>query len=699
MNDCLFDLVPTMDTIPVATPDAADEQVGGALRVPGAVGRVVVDGTHLRNRSGRAHTVAEINPKHTKPQCQGHHLEMSLCPKVYHKDSDQTMSRPIAGNLWLPPASPAASSGPRSRCGDDICTGSEYHPDSDITGLYKCCQQAWGVLGDGIQTGYHRLDVDGVHILQNEAGRFKIWGDGFEAVSGGLNSVLDGAVDLRKTVVVLVTSMVEQLRMLCRCLSLPVSAFHRAPLCINASATDMGFASDGADLPLESKDRLDSLLNNDEHAKYHVSSQLTELTVLNDCLFELVPAMDTIPVSMKATMEGRPDEAPGLSGSCVVLGGKSPYFWNVQDRFPDASETLMKYLADLNWSRHKLIRGMRARWEVNQKETKQTENLDESITVVDSGYGTMDAKSVLSVSSFGATSNAEEVGRTRYPPLPIKLGRTEAFRCTICYQMLHGIDSKLKWRYALYGSDSNYMLIMPRMHIIRDIRPYCCTFADCSAAKQTYGSQTEWLAHEFKCHRFAYEWVCVKGCGQTFDRETDFHSHLRVQHTLGTLDIQGMGNKCRTHRAPEPDRQTDCPLCGKTVTETRATLRRHLGRHLEEIALASLPPELYWSDGGSEENETDNRPVANNDGGSLFGSHDVANIYNSELGLDKALGQHQREYEDCGKALGRPSLPSDKNTVARLDENAPYFGDLPPGKTAIRRFGEPHQGGSGTTTG
>ena len=140
-----------------------------------------------------------------------------------------------------------------------------------------------------------------------------------------------------------------------------------------------------------------------------------------------------------------------------------------------------------------------------------------------------------------------------------------------------------------------------RKHIIRDIRPYSCSFADCSTVMQLYGSRKEWLAHEFKCHRFSSEWLCIKGCGQTFDSETVFHSHLREQHTVGTLDLPELSSKCRKDKPPPPHQQTNCPLCMERVKETRDSLRRHIGHHLEEVALASLPPELYRSDDSSEE--------------------------------------------------------------------------------------------------
>lgn len=66
-----------------------------------------------------------------------------------------------------------------------------------------------------------------------------------------------------------------------------------------------------------------------------------------------------------------------------------------------------------------------------------------------------------------------------------------------------------------------------------------------------------------------------------------------------------MSSKCRNAKAPPSHQQTVCPLCTEKVRETRASLQSHIGRHLEEIALASLPPELYQSSDSSEEEKSE----------------------------------------------------------------------------------------------
>jgi hypothetical protein len=58
-------------------------------------------------------------------------------------------------------------------------------------------------------------------------------------------------------------------------------------------------------------------------------------------------------------------------------------------------------------------------------------------------------------------------------------------------------------------------------------------------------------------------------------------------------ELDEIVNKCE-RRKPLPEGQTTvCPLCRETIPETKTSIRRHLGRHMEEISLAVVPTENY----------------------------------------------------------------------------------------------------------
>jgi hypothetical protein len=90
--------------------------------------------------------------------------------------------------------------------------------------------------------------------------------------------------------------------------------------------------------------------------------------------------------------------------------------------------------------------------------------------------------------------------------------------------------------------------------------------------------------------------MCIKDCGQEFDNQEAFREHLKEAHLSTTTTDHELGEivkKCE-QRKPLPEGQTTvCPLCREMIPETRKSIRRHLGRHMEEISLSVVPTENY----------------------------------------------------------------------------------------------------------
>lgn len=146
---------------------------------------------------------------------------------------------------------------------------------------------------------------------------------------------------------------------------------------------------------------------------------------------------------------------------------------------------------------------------------------------------------------------------------------------------------------------------MSRKHVIRDIEPYSCSFVGCNSSKTRYGSRTDWLNHEFLCHRDSVEWIDIKGRDEASNVEDTLPSHLREQHSVRALELQDVSDKSQQRKLPPPSQKTTCPLCKESFSETRMSLQRHIGHHLEEIALTALPSEIYPSEEiDSDENDT-----------------------------------------------------------------------------------------------
>ncbi len=92
---------------------------------------------------------------------------------------------------------------------------------------------------------------------------------------------------------------------------------------------------------------------------------------------------------------------------------------------------------------------------------------------------------------------------------------------------------------------------MIRKHVMNDLRPYVCTFLNCSQAGKTYASRSALLGHEIKVH-----------AGES-----------RSLESLETF-MQSL------HK--------DCFFCGKVLNKAGVINLeeriRHVGRHMEEIA-------------------------------------------------------------------------------------------------------------------
>jgi hypothetical protein len=134
-----------------------------------------------------------------------------------------------------------------------------------------------------------------------------------------------------------------------------------------------------------------------------------------------------------------------------------------------------------------------------------------------------------------------------------------------------------------------------------------CTHEQCEIPDRTYDSRREWFHHEMQVHR--KWWECIQGCSQTFTSFEQLQGHFWLDHPnlaengrMGTLI-----RSCeRNHDMTDADKVA-CPLCSlKNLSFT--TLRRHLGRHLEELALFALPSRLMGDHEESHDEGDDDNP-------------------------------------------------------------------------------------------
>ncbi|KAI5810630.1 hypothetical protein BZA77DRAFT_391364 [Pyronema omphalodes] len=198
--------------------------------------------------------------------------------------------------------------------------------------------------------------------------------------------------------------------------------------------------------------------------------------------------------------------------------------------------------------------------------------------------------------SAGSTSSSDKL-RVPAPPNGYS---DEAFQCPYCFKIVT-------------NQGSNYMSW--QKHVFRDIRPYVCTFRNCSQASRLYSSRHEWFHHECEFHR--REWPC-EHCDQVSSSSQDFKDHITKRHRH-LLDIESIAVLVDRSECVVESSQP-CPLCPETHTPKR--LQRHLGKHMQQIALFVLPGSLQEDEEEEGENveETKDEDIDDEDDNGSAGS-------------------------------------------------------------------------------
>ncbi|PTB69279.1 hypothetical protein BBK36DRAFT_1104851, partial [Trichoderma citrinoviride] len=152
-------------------------------------------------------------------------------------------------------------------------------------------------------------------------------------------------------------------------------------------------------------------------------------------------------------------------------------------------------------------------------------------------------------------------------PLPPKAStKDQFFECPYCYTICPAsLLAKRAWR----------------AHLIRDLRPYICTFEHCSTPEQLYDSRDDWIQHETSAHHTILR--CPKHEEETFTTTAAYEAHIHEHHHNQTLPLSLAKSITDMHRS--------CPICSR-VLQTIQQLQSHIALHLERFAMFTLPRSL-----------------------------------------------------------------------------------------------------------
>ncbi|KAK8136616.1 hypothetical protein PG984_004556 [Apiospora sp. TS-2023a] len=160
-------------------------------------------------------------------------------------------------------------------------------------------------------------------------------------------------------------------------------------------------------------------------------------------------------------------------------------------------------------------------------------------------------------------------GTSRVPNVPVESKNATTFECPYC-------------RTALDSSQMQDRNTWKR-HVFRDLRPYTCTFSDCSNPDKLYATRRDWAYHEMQMHRRL--WSCTL-CPYKSTVRQDFAAHLLESHERECQRSQIPLLLEINHGPMEESAPQKCIFCHKQTSLRR--LMNHMAGHLEILALFAL---------------------------------------------------------------------------------------------------------------
>jgi hypothetical protein len=227
-----------------------------------------------------------------------------------------------------------------------------------------------------------------------------------------------------------------------------------------------------------------------------------------------------------------------------------------------------------------------------------------------------DALSDASGTSYAASQFGTD-GLTE-PPIP-KGYNQGPIKCPFCQTIIQ-VDNLSAWR----------------KHFYRDLRPYVCLAEDCRMPDRLYSRRREWVKHmELEHWRV---WTCPLECSSmAFPNVTEFGHHVFDIHG-SRYSVEDLGALANLGSNSDPTKvRGNCPLCIEAYLLNAKEYQRHVGHHLEQLALFVVSSALYDAedsdgDSGAEMNQVDGSES------SIVGSID------GNVGMDEHRGMTRQNH-------------------------------------------------------
>ncbi|KAK8246591.1 hypothetical protein HDK90DRAFT_15103 [Phyllosticta capitalensis] len=334
---------------------------------------------------------------------------------------------------------------------------------------------------------------------------------------------------------------------------------------------------------------------------------------------------------------------------------------HIREKFPKASESLVERLARATSARRNYLKYREGRHEklseglVNLVDHQEDFEGLPSASIVASSLPAIIKKtshfdlendayseSGMTQTSYASSSQDQDFGGLRVPPVP-KDGRNgDPFQCPLCFGIV-AVKSRRSWK----------------KHVYKDLAPYICMFDSCNIPFQRFEQRRDWFEHELS-HRS--KWKCPKDCNEIFDTQHDLSSHLtrHPEVTSGEVELGQL--------RPDLTSLAQCSLCKENFRLLQ--LKAHLGSHQQQLALFALPSQVMSTDSEdesdvdsqtTEEEEGKEKEVSPADHGSDTAVTEGATIDQTTIcGDEKGISQTIQQSSPERSGAVKDSVPSDE---------------------------------------
>jgi hypothetical protein len=370
------------------------------------------------------------------------------------------------------------------------------------------------------------------------------------------------------------------------------------------------------------EDMSDSDSDTTENGKVELPQEdTTELQQLATNLAELNTCLMRLSISIR---NPAPHDQFKMSANIDTTYYEQFDIAHVQGKFPNAEEHLSVRLGKAISRRRQYLRyrdDHRKKYEQGlpqigaHREVASTivSSLPPALKALDVSIADLDEDEyddTQSVTSYASSGHDPE--KLRPPPLPKRGEDGKPFECPLCFRFTV-VQHVKAWHRHVYRDLQPYVSSPRNISQLPLIPIQVCTLDGCEVPDRTYESRHEWFRHETQVHR--KWWQCVDGCNKSSQWTETLREHIRSDHTLlatgGRLD--DLVRSCERHRSMATT--ATCPLCQDTLS-TLTLLRRHLGKHLEELSLFAVP--LHVNE--NEEKDEDEGDRSEDEGSSTASS-------------------------------------------------------------------------------